>query len=238
MRTHTHTHTLSQLLQNINQQWRLSMTSDLGDGHWGSSVQIRSGRLTILTSTRRPVDLHSLGVVPIVYRRGAVVNGLGVAVATVPVVVVVGGGVVLHLWQHVGWGPQGKTLLAWLLSLSSFRRCQNINYNTMRWQRSQISRRRGRRKRRSERKWRRGRSWYITSDQPVQSPLGKIEDEDDHEEEEKEEGKDEKEKEQRTRTLTDVISVISDDNDDIGDGLIPASTAIAVTKGFVPAVQL
>ena len=82
-----------------------------------------------------------------------------------------------------------------------------------------------------------GNPRYITSNQPVQSPLGKIEDEDDHEEEGKEEGKDEKEKEQRIRTLTDVISVICDDNDDISDGLIPASTAIVVTKGFVPAVQ-
>lgn len=64
--------------------------------------------------------IHTATIRAIVQGGGAIVNGLGVAVASIPVVVVVGGGGGLggvHLRQHVGGGTQGKTFQPSLLAL-------------------------------------------------------------------------------------------------------------------------
>ena len=64
--------------------------------------------------------IHTATIRAVVQGGRAVVNGLGVAVASIPVVVVVGGGGGLggvHLRQHVGGGTQGKTFQPSLLAL-------------------------------------------------------------------------------------------------------------------------
>ena len=69
---------------------------------------------------RHPPVIHTATIWAIVQGGGAIVNGLGVAVASIPVVVVVGGSGGLggvHLWQHVGGGTQGKTFQPSLLAL-------------------------------------------------------------------------------------------------------------------------